>query len=310
MPRRTFFFRVKLFLGFLVALIAGLFYFLEPYGEQRAHFTPPAKECFEGNKGQTWRACIFRAAGGTNGELAYYLHGSGGNVDTWNSDTYSTGQVQQYWEENHILPPIVVTISFPGFWLLSPKGEASDTGLLETFLDEVMPEIDRRVGPTKAKIISGESMGGLNSLIAGLRAPERFRRIVAQCPPIYEVSPFANWRDIRSFFRQTGADPKTILGVFGLARHFAANDAEWDRISPLKLLSEIDPQKVPEIYLTAGLYDRYGIYAGVEKFAELAKERHLKIEWRPLYGNHCVMDVASFAEALTEGHPGEKLRSL
>jgi pimeloyl-ACP methyl ester carboxylesterase len=283
--------------GILLLVLVG--YLTSPYGSQRVTYTPAAKECLEGGTNSPWKACIYQAPQGTNGEIAYYFHGKDRDEQSWNDDTYFTTQIQKYWEQKRIVPPIVVSVSYGRFWLLAPKGAGSHTGLLESFLDEVIPTIEQKIGEPKSRIIAGTSMGGLNALIAGLRAPERFRKIVTMCPPIFSVTPFSGWSAIKEFFYRTGANPKSIVAVFGLARRYATNDAEWDLIAPLKLLAESDPKKTPEIYLTSGLYDRYGIFEGAEKFAKRAEERHFRLQWRPVYGNHCALDITSLAEAFT-----------
>jgi pimeloyl-ACP methyl ester carboxylesterase len=172
------------------------------------------------------------------------------------------------------------------------------SGQLDLFLNEAMPEIEKRIGVPKSRLIVGESMGGMNALTTGLIAPDRFRKIVALCPPLYRISPFSPWSEMLDFFRRTGGDPKTLLSVVELSKLYVENQAEWNRISPIKLIAALDPAHTPEIYLSCGLYDKYGNYEGAQDFAQTAIRRAFRIEWRPLFGGHCVSDVTSVAEAI------------
>ena len=58
-------------------------------------------------------------------------------------------------------------------------------------------------------------------------------------------------------------------------------------------------QSYPELYLSNGLYDKYGNFEGTEALAKLATEKGIKTRWHPLYGGHCAIDIASLADFLT-----------
>lgn len=50
--------------------------------------------------------------------------------------------------------------------------------------------------------------------------------------------------------------------------------------------------------ISCGLYDKYGNFEGSQIFVDRARARGLKVQWRPLYGGHCVIDVPSVADFL------------
>ena len=83
-----------------------------------------------------------------------------------------------------------------------------------------------------------------------------------------------------------------------MARQYAANDAEWQRVSPLALIERAGPS-YPALYLSNGLYDVYGNFAGTQRLADMARQRGVRTEWHPLYGGHCATDVASLAAFLS-----------
>ena len=96
-----------------------------------------------------------------------------------------------------------------------------------------------------------------------------FSKIASLCPGVYLDSPFSDY----------------------------STSEEWNAISPIPLIDHAD-QSYPELYLSCGLYDNYGNFEGTEALANLAIKRGVKTTWRPLYGGHCVIDVASLADFL------------
>jgi hypothetical protein len=100
---------------------------------------------------------------------------------------------------------------------------------------------------------------------------------------------------------RTGAEPRVILGIWQLARRYVSSAEEWRRISPLVLVESAAAQEArPSLYLSAGLYDRYGLYEGTERLAQRAAQRGVPTEWHPVYGEHCTIDIASLATFLVQ----------
>ncbi|AZZ37472.1 esterase [Bdellovibrio sp. qaytius] len=288
----------------VVLFIASLCYFgwktiTTPRGEQKVQYTEASKECFAGDAKKSWKYCIYTAKQGTSGDLAYLLHGRNLDENIWNDDTFYTAQLQKYWADEKVQPPKIVTVSFGPVWLLTPKMSLPDSGLLNKFTDEIIPAIENKVGKPKRRLVFGESMGGINSLVLALTTKNIFAKVAAVCPVIYKTTPFVDLSDVKNFLERTGADPRTILGIRILARKYVSNDEEWKKISPIELLETATPSDVPELYLSCGLYDKYGNYEAVEYFAERAKSKNIKVLWRPMYGDHCVVDVKSLGDFIT-----------
>lgn len=280
----------------LVALMThGWSQLTRPWGRQAVAFQPAAETC--GASGAL-RYCIYRAAQGTNGDVLYHLHGRGLDERIWNDDTYLTAMLQAQWQDRGALPPTVVTLSYGSTWLLAPRGKRPESGLLEDLMGR-LPDIESRTGAPRLRLLMGESMGGLNVLIAGLSEPRFFHRIAALCPGVYVDSPFASLAAMRAGIERTGASPEMAFGIWLLARKYLADQAEWGRISPLSLIERAGPD-FPALYLSNGLYDAYGNYEGTRLLAEKAVERGVRTEWRPLYGGHCATDIASLASFLAD----------
>jgi Putative esterase len=266
-----------------------------PWGTQAVQFKPAAQECFQEG---ALRYCINRAAGGVNGDVLYHLHARNLEAEVWNDTTYFTAMLQASWQNANILPPTVVSLSFGPVWLLTPKGAAEQSGLLDEMILAI-DAIEARIGKPQRRLLLGESMGGLNSLILGFSHPHKFSKVAALCPTVYTDSPFAPLGEIRDAIKRTGAEPRIALGVWQLAQRYLSSVEEWRRVSPLELI-ESAPLKAarPDLYLSAGLYDRYGLYEGTNTLARRAAQVGLPIEWHPLYGGHCAIDVTSLARFL------------
>jgi pimeloyl-ACP methyl ester carboxylesterase len=264
-----------------------------PQGAQKVSFIPASKSCHSAGR---LRYCIYRAKSGTNGNVAYHLHGRNLDEQIWNDDTYWTSMVQAHWQQTKILPPTVVVISYGPTWLLAPKGKKQDSGLLEEFM-ATLSDIDKKTGIPRQRLLLGESMGGLNVLIAGLTYPQSFAKIASLCPGVYATSPFASLSSMKATLKRTGADPKIGFGIWLLAKKYVANEGEWQRISPLDLVKRANAQ-YPAMYLSNGLYDAYGNFEGSQILADKAAQRGVSVEWHPLYGGHCATDVSSLARFL------------
>ena len=290
-------FRQRYWLGALLA--AFLLY--QAWGEvtrtrgaQELIFDAATASC--GEKGAL-HYCVYRAGVGTNGDVLYHLHGRNLDEQVWNDDTYFTALIQSEWQHTGILPPTVVTISYGPTWLLAPRGEKPGSGLLEAFMADIA-EIESTIAEPDRRLLLGESMGGLNVLVAGLTYPDRFAKVASLCPGVYADSPFASFDSIRAAAERTGANPKIAFGVWLLARRYLANEAEWKKFSPLELIAKADA-RYPALYLSNGLYDSYGNFEGTQKLASMAEDRGVQTEWRPMYGGHCAVDATSLAAFLS-----------
>lgn len=282
----------------MVALVLALLYYgwgevTRTRGDQKVTFRPAKQSC---SSSGPLRFCVYRDPNGTNSDIIYHLPGRNLDERIWNDDTYYTALVQSEWQRTGALPPTVVTVSYGPTWLLVPRGRKGDSGLLEDFMAR-LPAIEATVGKPRRRLLLGESMGGLNVLVAGLTFPAQFAKVAALCPGVYATSPFASVSSIRAAMERTGANPKMAFGIWLLARRYYADDAEWRRASPLALIERTGPDH-PILYLSNGLYDSYGNYEGTERLAQRAIRRGIQTQWHPLYGGHCATDIASLSAFL------------
>lgn len=287
--------RLLMLLALAVAAWWGWNKLSSPWGVQVLTFTPARQQCAQVRQ---LRYCVHRAAGGVNGDVVYHLHGRNLEAEIWNDPSYFTGMVQAYWQNAGLLPPTVISLSYGPVWLLAPKGPAEHSGLLDTIWPDIV-SIEGRVGKPRRRLLMGESMGGLNSLVLGLSHAQHFDKVAALCPNVYQDSPFAPFSQIHAAMVRTGAEPRIAFGIWQLARAYVSNDEEWRRMSPLALIEGVAKHVArPILYLSGGLYDRYGLYEGTERLARRAAQLGLQTEWHPVYGGHCVIDIASLGAFL------------
>lgn len=267
--------------------------FSKPRGEQKVDYTPAHKES---SVDGPLRYCVYRAVGGVNEDIVYHLHGRYLDENTWNDDTYFTSMVQAHWQRSKQKPPTVVTVSYGPAWLLTPKGKADGSGLLDDFIHR-LPRIEAKIGTPKRRMVVGESMGGLNSLILGLSRPNLFSKVASLSPGVYNHSPFSSLAVLKTAAARTGADPKIIFWILQFAKKYITNEEEWNLISPIRLINQAN-ETYPELYISCGLYDKYGNFEGSQILAEKATKNGVKTIWRPIYGGHGAVDVASLADFL------------
>lgn len=265
----------------------------KPWGVQKVSFTAATSETY--TKGRL-RFTIYRAQNGVNGDVIYHFHGRNLDHTIWNDDTYFTSMIQAKWKNTTLKPPTVVLISYGPEWLLTPKNSKEDSGLMDDFLSN-LPFIESKTGKPGNRILLGESMGGLNVLILGLSHPELFARVASLCPGVYLNSPFSDFNEIKSAIKRTGADPKVTFGIYLMAKKYVSNNEEWRKISPIELIKKAN-NAFPELYLSCGVYDKYGNYEGTEALVNIAISKGVKTNWHPLYGGHCAIDIASLADFL------------
>lgn len=284
---------ISIFLFLAVALYLIWGKLTRPYGAQKVSFTPSPSEIFTAGK---LSFVIYRASKGVNQDILYHFHGRNLDNTIWNDDTYYTSLIQSYWQKSDITPPTVVLVSYGPEWILTPKNTKVNSGLMDDFISN-LPLIESKTGQPKNRILLGESMGGLNVLILGLNHPELFSRVASLCPGVYLDSPFSDLKAIKAAIKRTGADPKIAFGIYTMAKTYVSTEEEYQAISPIHLIKRAN-EHYPELYLSCGLYDKYGNFEGTEALATMAHSQGVKTHWHPLYGGHCAIDITSLADFL------------
>ena len=89
-------------------------------GVQRVSFVAAEPAC--GTAGAL-RYCAYQAKAGSNGDIVYHLHARNMDERSWNDDSYMTAMLQAEWQRSGAVPPTVVSLSYGGTWILTPKAD-------------------------------------------------------------------------------------------------------------------------------------------------------------------------------------------
>jgi S-formylglutathione hydrolase FrmB len=251
--------------------------------------------------------CISKSA--SNPDVVYYLHGSGGSENTWGDEYYYTNQLRTAWQQKKVQAPTVIAVSFGPNWLLAPKNSSPASGLLDLFVNQIVPSLESKVGnPKGRRMVFGESMGGFNTIQLAFKT-QLFIRAAALCAPMSaDTTPFSSDAEITAAIQKTAAyhinsDPSIIFQnvkfATQLSRTFYPTLQEWQAGDPFVLARNVDVSKLPKLYSAAGFYDEFATYEGNAAFAQILKDKGADIDWRPQWGHHCAIDISSLADFLT-----------
>lgn len=245
-----------------------------------------------------WKSCIYSTVGSQSQDVVIYFHGIGKNEKDW-ANKNDLSAVRSHWELSGTEAPRVATISFGTSWLLAEKNTKAKSGLLEFFVNNVMPELEKELGGIKGRrILFGLSMGGFNAAQVMLKQPGLFDRVVLACPAFTNVSPFAPSSEIDAYIKRTHADRiRVAIGIEVAKAHFD-KEASWKTADPVYLAKTLIDDRTPDVLIHIGDDDQYGFHEGAELFADIAKSRSTKhsVEWELMDGGHCTFDAAKVAD--------------
>lgn len=261
-------------------------------------FVQAQETCDEVTNPVPYKFCIVKTPGSSNTDVLYYLHGGGGNEHTGQS--VIDGLTTEWASQKHEAP-VIVTISFGKLWLLVGRNGSPNSGLLETFLDSIIPEMERRAvgGPARRRLLAGYSMGGFNAAQVLFNAPpDHFAKAALVCPAIIDLSPWAPEEDLVSHADYLGIPLKNLKGLLGVVRNYVDNEdfysAEVDPIA----LSKTRLQKVTTSILVATNKDDMAFYDGGEKFSRAAVSSNALITSQTWAGAHCDTDTQKLGDFL------------
>ncbi|MEE2742797.1 MAG: alpha/beta hydrolase-fold protein [Bdellovibrionota bacterium] len=249
----------------------------------------------------TWNTCVIKTKDSKSKDVIYYFHGKDGDEKTWLENYSVTGMLRDYWQENNIDAPTVVTVSFGPIWLLVRNNGTATGGLLELVSGKILPELNSRFANEGKRILLGQSMGGFNAMQLYLEDSLRFDKAAFICPAIGQLSPFASDEEVLDYIQRTKASPDKVSDLIRLSKMFIPDLGFWKKTSPLILADKVLGEESSPIYLSASLEDDYGFYEGSLLFKNILKGKGVEINWRPLSGKHCSHDVISLGNFLTEG---------
>ncbi|MFI5360408.1 MAG: alpha/beta fold hydrolase [Elusimicrobiota bacterium] len=248
-----------------------------------------------------WRYCVTTTAGSSNRTLLYFLHGHGHDAENWaNSGDYKA-KVRRLWKDGGFEPPVVVSVSFGGFWLLIDRNQSKLSGLLEFFKTDVMPTVERdlAVSGTPRRLLFGESMGGFNAAQVVMKYPGDFARAVLTCPAVANLSPYPTKEALAAYKSAPGVTAWKVSLMLHLAHKVYKTEAEWRLSDPFTIGKTLLGPRTPPLLISSGDRDQYGLYKSDGEFASLAKAQGVDVTYTPLHGGHCSADPESIARFLS-----------
>jgi S-formylglutathione hydrolase FrmB len=256
-------------------------------------------ECVDVAEPLPWKYCKTTTVGSRNPDVLYHFHGRGGNATHWTDNNYYTTLVRKEWARGRRQAPTVVSVSFGPVWLLVEKNQSPSSGLFEVFTKVVLPTVEKTLRPFSGRrLLVGESMGGFNASQVALKAGGLFAKVAILCPPMVSLTPWATQEQIDEFIAKHKAKPQLVAEMIQLSQYFMPTLADWQKASPMDLAKTNLGPRSPSLYVSCGLYDEFGFFAGSEAFAETGAKRGARVHWRPLYGGHCAVDAVSLAAFL------------
>jgi pimeloyl-ACP methyl ester carboxylesterase len=265
---------------------------------------------------------IYRIATGcAEGTVLYYFHGSGGDEGTW---LQANGGIIEAWKARAIKPPIVIAVTFGREWLLFP-GEASANAVhLEEFVNDLIPEIEARIGGhIVRRRVFGFSIGGQSAAQLFFRYPELFDAAVLASPEIYTFPIYAPDAQIDAFASSLphhGLGIRTwikrnvlklssakinpmIYSELSLIKSYLVDHNSWAMADILSNMRPIPPGKKARVYISCARLDGYGFFPGASELAKLAAEQGYKVDFEALAGNHMTLDQPRIAAFLAGSAP-------
>lgn len=188
--------------------------------------------------------------------------------------------------------PRVVAVSFGEHWILSREPGKRQIVPLEPFLrtlTELAPAARRRY-------IWGMSMGGYNSAVLALSAPEQWRAAALSCPALHAESPFLDSIE-PGLLKLPGATATAVQDGRVLFTTRMAGPEVWDRENPVTLARHAG---TPAFLIQANAQDEFGFVPGARALAAALREGHASVDLRELPGGHCVINGAEVADFLID----------
>lgn len=257
------------------------------------------KDCKKETKPVPFSYCVFTTEGSKNPDVLYYFHGMGLDEKSWADKVYYPTQLRKRWAEKNFDSPTVVAISFGPVWLLAEKNKSENSGLYNLVVDGLIPTIEKSFPKApKKRLLIGESMGGFNGTQLALKT-NLFDRAALLCPPMVEISPFSSEAEVKAMIKSSGANEKLVRQTIMLAKAVMPEKEDWEKANPLTLVNTKVAKDSTKLYVSCGSHDEYGFYPGTEKFAALGQKAQPTLQWRPLYGGHCAVDVNSLADFIS-----------
>jgi len=264
--------------------------------------------------GPACRYCITRQVPQQSLEILLFLHPKNFNQTSWAKIKALHFPFYNQWKKMGRPYPTVISVSFGPVWFMAPQNRSPRSGLLEAFMEVIVPEIEQSIkaDPKAKKLVMGFSMGGYNATQLVLRYPERIKRAAIMCPGIFSDRIFKldSKEALQRFIKRTEkyssfADADRLWDALQNFRDVFPTYAIWNaQASPVGAYarSRLGAQ-TPPLLLFSTQRDPFLIFEGARQFADIAKEKMKdRLLWLPSKGfTHCLPFPAKSAAQFLSG---------
>lgn len=250
--------------------------------------------CGEAQSPVPHKFCITKTEGSQSTDILFYLHGGGGDAQ---EGKRIVDLLKNEWEEND--RPILISLSFGPFWLLTKKNPGPQSGLLEVVRDAILPQLEKRALDASAtrRMILGYSMGAFNSAQLLMHSPRaHFAKAALVCPGMIDISPWASEQEVNEHATKLGVPAGALKSLAGRVKAFVSSESFY--------LSEVDPIGLApsrikgKADILVAVNENDPMYRdGGQKFAEAVKAPN-GFSFQTWSGAHCATDVKRLAEFL------------
>jgi len=277
------------FLGIITSLITTSFIVTTPSFADTTPALPSLDvHCATVRDSVRYGYCIHQVKGSVSHDVLYYLHSGGSSEYEWQN----TSEVDRVYAAWGTAAPTVITVSYGSFWLLAEQNASSRSGLLDHFLQRVIPYLEAKLSfKPEHRMLAGASMGGFNAAELYLKAPKLFARVALLCPAISTVSPYAPPREIDDYIARTHANPGSVHQALTLLAAYFPDEASWSNAAPVALAQQNVGPSFPPVFVSVGSEDQYGFFEGAQAMVEAIRANGGSAQFSLVSGGHCSFDA-------------------
>jgi len=255
--------------------------------------------------------------GGRDDSVLYYLHGAGGDENTW---AQANQELIASWEQAKTGPSTVVALTFGKEWLVFPEGTAVKGVSQEKICTELIPEIEKALADgygikIQRRLLYGFSIGGANVAQLFFRNPELFNEAVIVSGQLFSISIFSSNDEIDALAAgipwpvhgpidwikenvlHWGGAARSMRKELEYIRGYVPVPAGWEKANILLNMKAALTDSKRRVYISCG--DEDTCFSGAETLAAAARARGYETIFKPLEGGHMVIDergIATFLE--------------
>jgi predicted esterase len=275
---------------------------------------------------KTYPQCTFaiyrEPSGYDENTVLYYFHGTSGNESSWFQA--SRGLVRM-WRNKNAKFPQVVSVTFGTDWLLFPE-KVSERGVhLETFVHDLIPEIEQQLGSKiQKRLLYGFSMGGANAAQLFFRCPQLFEKSVIVSPKIYLIPINASQKEIYELsstlsVHNTGIRDWIKINILSKLNIFISNIVTknineelaqlqwniqnqelWPEADILRNIKHAPKNGNKSVYISCGIQDGYCFFPGAELLSKMAAKNGYNVTFDILEGGHMMLNESHIVSFLEE----------